>query len=75
MKEYAAGKIEFRNDAGGNVHSVVGKLSFDKAKLVDNINAMVAQIRKMKPPTSKGHYVKRVVLKSSMSPAVHLQIA
>ena len=48
VKEYAAGKIEFRNDAGGNVHSVVGKLSFDKAKLVDNINAMVAQIRKMK---------------------------
>ena len=75
VKEYAAGKIEFRNDAGGNVHSVVGKLSFDKAKLVDNINAMVNQIRKMKPPTSKGHYVKRVVLKSSMSPAVHLQIA
>ena len=75
VKEYAAGKIEFRNDAGGNVHSVVGKLSFDKNKLVDNINAMVAHIRKMKPPTSKGHYVKRVVLKSSMSPAVHLQIA
>src|SRR5215213_4023852 len=75
VKEYAAGKIEFRNDAGGNVHSVVGKLSFDKAKLVDNINAMVNQVRKMKPPTSKGHYIKRVVLKSSMSPAVHLQIA
>jgi len=75
VKEYAAGKIEFRNDAGGNVHSVVGKLSFEKGKLVDNINAMVAQIRKMKPPTSKGHYLKRIVLKSSMSPAVHLQIA
>ncbi len=75
VKEYAAGKIEFRNDAGGNVHSVVGKLSFDKAKLVDNINAMVVQIRKMKPATSKGAYLKKVVLKSSMSPAVHLQIA
>src|SRR5256885_662600 len=75
VREYAAGKIEYRNDAGGNVHSVVGKLSFDKAKLVDNINAMVAQIRKMKPPTSKGHYVKKVVLKSSMSPAVPLAIS
>lgn len=75
VKEYAAGKIEFRNDAGGNVHSVVGKLSFDKPKLVDNINAMIAQVRKMKPPTSKGHFIKRVVLKSSMSPAVHLAIA
>ena len=75
VREYAAGKIEFRNDAGGNVHSVVGKLSFDKAKLVDNINAMVNQVRKMKPATSKGHYVKKVVLKSTMSPAVPLAIA
>jgi large subunit ribosomal protein L1 len=74
VKEYAAGKIEFRNDAGGNVHSVVGKLSFDNGKLVDNINAMVNQIRKMKPPTSKGHYIKKVVLKSSMSPAVPVAV-
>ena len=42
VKEYAAGKIEFRNDTGGNVHSVVGKVSFDNQKLVDNINAMIA---------------------------------
>ncbi len=75
VREYAAGKIEFRNDAGGNVHSVVGKVSFDKQKLADNINAMVGQIRKMKPATSKGAYLKKVVLKSSMSPAVPLAIA
>src|SRR5437763_920694 len=48
VKEYAAGKVEFRNDAGGNVHSVVGKISFETPKLADNINAMVAQLRKMK---------------------------
>jgi large subunit ribosomal protein L1 len=75
VREYAAGKIEFRNDAGGNVHSVVGKVSFDNGKLVDNINAMVGQIRKMKPATSKGAYLKKVVLKSTMSPAVPLAIA
>src|SRR5271168_4237339 len=46
VKEYAAGKVEFRNDAGGNVHSVVGKLSFDNQKLSDNITAMIAQIHK-----------------------------
>src|SRR4029078_12144906 len=40
VSEYAAGKIEFRNDTGGNVHSVVGKVSFDKQKLTENINAM-----------------------------------
>lgn len=74
VREYAAGKVEFRNDAGGNIHTVVGKLSFDKAKLVENINAMVGQIRKMKPQTSKGHYFKKVVLKSTMSPAVELAL-
>src|SRR5678816_2095359 len=75
VKEYAAGKIEFRNDAGGNIHSVVGKVSFDNQKLVDNANAMIAQIRKMKPQTSKGHFFKKVVLKATMSPAVQLAIS
>ena len=74
VREYAAGKVEFRNDAGGNVHSVVGKVSFDKQKLVDNANAMIAQIRKMKPATSKGAFFKKVVLKSTMSPAVYLNV-
>lgn len=74
IKEYAAGKLEFRNDAGGNVHCVVGKLSFDKNKLADNINSMIDVIRRMKPQTSKGTYIKKVVLKSSMSPAVYLNV-
>jgi large subunit ribosomal protein L1 len=72
VKEYAAGKVEFRNDAGGNIHSVVGKLSFSKDKLIDNINAMLAQVRKMKPQTSKGQYIKKAVLKGTMTPAVYL---
>jgi large subunit ribosomal protein L1 len=75
VREYSAGKVEFRNDNGGNIHTVVGKLSFDKAKLVDNANAMIKQLRKMKPQTSKGHYFKKVVLKSTMSPAVPLAVA
>ena len=74
VKEYAAGKIEYRNDTGGNVHSVVGKVSFDKAKLVDNINAMITQIRKMKPATSKGAFFKKVVIKGTMTPAVQLNV-
>ena len=72
VREYAAGKVEFRNDAGGNVHSVVGKISFPKEKLTDNINAMMAQVRKMKPQTSKGAYFKKIVIKGSMTPAVQL---
>jgi large subunit ribosomal protein L1 len=75
VREYSAGKIEFRNDAGGNVHAVVGKISFDKPKLVDNINAMVATVRRMKPATSKGVFFKKVVLKGTMTPAVPLNIA
>lgn len=75
VREYAAGKVEFRNDTGGNVHSVVGKVSFDKQKLQDNINAMVNQIRRMKPATSKGAYLKKVVIKGTMTPAVPLAIS
>jgi large subunit ribosomal protein L1 len=74
VKEYAAGKVEFRNDTGGNVHCVVGKMSFDKPKLVDNINQMVATIRRLKPQTSKGAYFKKVVLKGTMTPAVYLSV-
>ena len=75
VKEYAAGKVEFRNDTGGNVHCVVGKVSFDKTKLTDNIHAMVATIRKLKPQSSKGAYFKKVVLKATMTPAVQLAIS
>src|SRR3954464_5456063 len=74
VREYSAGKVEFRNDNGGNIHTVVGKLSFEKGKLVDNATAMINQLRKMKPQTSKGHYFKKVVLKSTMGPAVPLAI-
>jgi large subunit ribosomal protein L1 len=75
VREYAAGKVEFRNDSGGNVHSVVGKVSFSKEHLTDNINAMITQIRKMKPQTSKGAYFKKVVIKGTMTPAVQLVIS
>ena len=74
VREYAAGKIEYRNDSGGNVHSVVGKMSFEKAKLVDNIHALVNQIRRVKPATSKGQYMKKVILKGTMTPAVELVV-
>ena len=74
VREYAAGKIEFRNDAGGNVHAVVGKVSFDKQKLVDNINSLIGTVRKLKPQTSKGAYFKKVVIKATMTPAVQLTV-
>ena len=74
IKEYAAGKIEFRNDTGGNIHSVVGKVSFDKQRLAYNINAMINHLRKMKPATSKGAYFKKAIIKGTMTPAVQLEV-
>jgi large subunit ribosomal protein L1 len=75
VKEYAAGKIEFRNDTGGNIHSVVGKMSFAKEHLADNINAMLAQLRRVKPQTAKGQYFRKVVIKGTMTPAVPLAVS
>ncbi len=74
IREYAAGKVEFRNDAGGNVHSVVGKQSFEKPKLVENINAMLGHLRRVKPATSKGVYIKKAIIKGTMTPAVVLDV-
>jgi len=74
VREYVAGKIEFRNDPGGNIHCAVGKQSFEARKLIDNINAMLGQLRRMKPATSKGTYLKKAVLKGTMTPAVALDV-
>lgn len=70
VAEFSAGKIEFKNDAGGNVHAVVGKWSFDKIKLVENIEAFISHIRKIKPAAAKGTYIKKVSISATMSPSV-----
>jgi large subunit ribosomal protein L1 len=72
VREYKAGKVEFRNDAGGNVHAVVGKLSFDNQKLIENIQAFIHQVLGMKPHTVKGHYLKGVSISATMSPGVRV---
>ena len=74
VAEFKAGKIEFKNDSGGNVHAVVGKQSFDKQKLIDNIQAFVSQIMKMKPSSAKGTYIKKMCLAATMSPGVTVSL-
>jgi large subunit ribosomal protein L1 len=74
VKEYKAGKVEFRNDKAGNVQAVVGKLSFDAPKLVDNIQAFVDKVIAMKPSSVKGAYVKNVHVSATMSPSVRLAV-
>lgn len=70
VKEYSAGKVEYRNDKGGNVHVPIGKLSFDGQHLMDNAEAFIAQIVKMKPAATKGTYVKKVAVSATMTPGV-----
>ena len=72
VKEFAAGKIEFRNDKEGNVHMVVGKVSFEPAMLVDNINAAVQYIKSIRPQAVKGEYISGVHVASTMGPGVKL---
>lgn len=74
VKEFAAGKIEFKNDAGGNVQAVVGKQSFEKEKLMANIEAFVSHIRRIKPSSAKGTYIKKVSISATMSPSVTVNI-
>lgn len=70
VAEFAAGKVEFKNDAGGNVQAVVGKQSFETEKLKENIEAFIAHIKKIKPSSAKGAYIKKVCVSATMSPAV-----
>ncbi len=72
VKEYKAGKVEFRNDNGGNVHAVVGRLSFQPDQLRDNISAFIDHIVSLKPNAVKGTYVKGISICATMSPSVHI---
>jgi large subunit ribosomal protein L1 len=74
VKEYKAGKVEFRNDKGANVHAVVGKLSFDAGKLVDNIGAFIQYVQGLKPNSVKGNYIKSIAICATMSPSVRVSM-
>jgi large subunit ribosomal protein L1 len=72
VKEYKAGKVEFRNDDYGIVHSVVGKISFAADKLAGNIQAFIDFIHHLKPHAVKGVYVKSITVCATMSPGVRI---
>jgi large subunit ribosomal protein L1 len=75
VKEYKAGKVEFRNDSGGNVQAVVGKLSFEGPSLIDNIRSFINTVVGLKPAAVRGQYVKGIVISATMSPSVRVQSA
>jgi len=70
VQEYKAGKVEFRVDSGGNVHCLVGKLSFEETQLVQNIEALLKYIHSLRPAAAKGTYVRNVAISASMLPAI-----
>lgn len=74
IEEYKAGKVEFRNDKGGNVQAIVGKLSFDEAKLAENVQAFINLILGMKPAAVKGTYLRSAHISATMSPSVKLAV-
>ncbi len=75
INEQKGGKISFKNDNTANVHMIVGKKSFDNDKLAENLRYAIEAIRKVKPASSKGTYMKSVTLTSTMSPAIHLEVS
>jgi large subunit ribosomal protein L1 len=70
VREFKAGKVEFRTDKGGNVHAGVGKMSFDENKLAENITTFVDQVKAVKPTGVKGNYVKSITVSATMSPGI-----
>lgn len=72
IKEAQAGRVEFRTDKTANVHVPIGKVSFDEKALYENLAAMMDGIKKARPASSKGAYIRRMVLTSTMGPSVHV---
>jgi large subunit ribosomal protein L1 len=70
IEELKRGKVSLKNDATGNIHQVIGKTSLDNEKLAENAKAIIEAIRKAKPASSKGVFIKNAVLTSTMGPAV-----
>ncbi|MFZ2803941.1 MAG: 50S ribosomal protein L1 [Patescibacteria group bacterium] len=75
IEELKKGKITVKNDSTGNLHQAIGKASNPSSDLLDNLNAVLNAIRKAKPASAKGSYMKTVVITSTMGPAIHLDVS
>jgi len=72
VREFKAGKIEFRSDKGGNVAAAVGKLNFSEAQLLENITTFLNHVRSLKPATAKGTFIRSVTISATMSPGIRI---
>ena len=74
VAEFAAGKQEYRNDDCGNIHHVIGKMSFSEADIIENLNHLLETVEKIKPASTKGVYLKKVVVSGTMTPGVEIAV-
>lgn len=74
VEELKKGKISFKNDDTGNVHAIVGKISFENKQLEENLNTLIEAIRKAKPNSSKGVYIKNLSINSTMGPGIKISL-
>ncbi len=74
VEELKKGKISFKNDDTGNLHAIIGKVSFNDDKLAENFTSLLETIRKAKPSSSKGTFIKNISLSSSMSAGVRVSV-
>ncbi|MCU0680568.1 MAG: 50S ribosomal protein L1 [Planctomycetes bacterium] len=73
--ELKKGKISFKNDDTSNIHAIIGKVSFDAQKLIENYGALLEALKKMKPSSSKGSFIKNISICSSMGSGVRVQLS
>ena len=74
VKEYGAGRLEYRNDDGGNIHCILGKMSFPDEHIVENFDHFISTIQKARPPTAKGQYIRKCVISGTMTPGVQIAV-
>jgi large subunit ribosomal protein L1 len=75
VREFAAGKVEYRNDKSGNIHAPIGKMSFPEGDLLTNLEFFLRTIEKARPSAVKGNYIKKVAISGTMTPSVLIHVA
>ena len=72
VEDVKKGRVEYRTDSFGNIHAIIGKVSFDDAKLIENLDAFVSLMIKIKPSVVKGKYIKNISIASTMGPGIKI---